>query len=243
MRKMIFAIGLVLAVAVTALAVPNQMTYQGKLTDASGAPISDDTATVQFQIFDKPTGGALLLDTSMTVNTDVQGVFTAIFNGVNDAMTGGNRYLQMIVRGDTLTPRQAMTTAPYAARAFYEPAAKGTYVTSSITFNTTYVTLASLTVTFPSDGFAVIAGNATFHNASAATWLNGKFLEDGTQVQFWYWEPGDLDNTIDMTQTKFLYKAVTAGTKTYTLQASANTGSVSAYYRQLVVMFFPSQLP
>lgn len=104
-----------------------------------------------------------------------------------------------------------------------------------------YTTLASRSVTVPLSGRVVIMGEASWSN-NGSFYLGCRFLENGGQVDFWYWEAGDA-GWIDLHQNRFYHKTVTAGTKTYALQCYRIGGtSATAYYRNLTVMFFNSDL-
>ena len=97
-------------------------TYQGRLTDDTGVPI-DDTCDFQFTLWDDPDAGSqvgLPVDVGGVVVT--KGLFTALldFGGVFD---GTALWLKIAVlcSGDPsyidLSPRQAVTAAPYALSA------------------------------------------------------------------------------------------------------------------------------
>ncbi|MBP7948306.1 MAG: hypothetical protein KA004_01535 [Verrucomicrobiales bacterium] len=96
-------------------------TYQGRLTDGNAAAFGN--YDVRFRLFPVSTGGSAL--STQTVNPLVvtNGLFTATLDfGSN--FSGDDRFLQIEVRpaGDPspytiLTPRQKITSAPYASRA------------------------------------------------------------------------------------------------------------------------------
>ncbi len=110
-------LGLLAALAVTASAqAPNTILYQGRLTSAAGAALSDDTATVLFSIYAAASGGAALWSASLPCSTDVNGVFTKELGPILlSVFDGSKRYLALKVRADAeMTPRQLLTSAPYA---------------------------------------------------------------------------------------------------------------------------------
>lgn len=106
----------------TVTAQTTQFTYQGQLND-NGSPATG-TYDLQFKLFDAASGGA---QQGATVNADditvTNGVFKATLDfGVN-AFPGANRWLEISVRTGAstgaytlLTPRSALTSAPYAIR-------------------------------------------------------------------------------------------------------------------------------
>jgi hypothetical protein len=105
-----------------------------------------------------------------------------------------------------------------------------------------YTTLASRTVSVPVNGRVVIMGEASWLN-NGSNFLGCRFLENGSQVDFWWWDAGDSDIYIDQHQNRFYHKTVSAGTRTYALQCYRSGGtSATAYYRNVTVMFFEEDL-
>lgn len=111
----------------TFAAVPSQINFQGRLTDNSPAqaPI-DGTPQMSFSIWDAAAGGTELWSepASGTIPVPVvKGIFSILLgsNGVPIPPTvfdaGPNLYLQIVVDGETLAPRQALGSVPYAMRA------------------------------------------------------------------------------------------------------------------------------
>ena len=102
--------------------VPHDMAYQGRLTDAVGAPLAGPV-NLKVGIFDVLSGGtALYTEDHVGVVLDNNGAFTvrlgtgslkvgtfnpALFSGVN-------RYLEVVVDDETLAPRQPLASVPYA---------------------------------------------------------------------------------------------------------------------------------
>ena len=119
-RKYLF-IALILAIVGAAgalAAVPARMTYEGRLTDAGGSAITT-TKTVTFSIFDAAAGGTLVWGPeSQELTPDSQGVFNTQLGGTTPLSTavfsGSDRYLQVTVGGETISPRTRLVTAPYA---------------------------------------------------------------------------------------------------------------------------------
>jgi microcystin-dependent protein len=113
-------------------AVPKLINYQGKLTDAAGAPlggVEGGVFTLRFEIFPVATGGNATWAETRTANV-VGGVFNVVLGGngstnalgdLGSAFTGKDRFLQtMVVSGpgvaspQTLLPRQQLTSVPFA---------------------------------------------------------------------------------------------------------------------------------
>jgi hypothetical protein len=106
--------------------VSGEFTYQGRLKDASG--LVNDTCDLQFSLWDAtgsgspPTGGNQVGTPRTQTNVAVaDGLFTVALDFGNNAFNGEARWLQIGVRCPAgsgaympLTPRQALTAAPYA---------------------------------------------------------------------------------------------------------------------------------
>ncbi|MBI4786482.1 MAG: hypothetical protein HY782_05490 [Chloroflexi bacterium] len=103
-------------------AVGNAFTYQGKLND--GGNPANGAYDFQFQLFDDPSpsfgfqkGNTVTANDAAVTN----GLFTESLDFGTDVFNGDARWLQIFVRPGastgaytTLTPRQALTPAPYA---------------------------------------------------------------------------------------------------------------------------------
>lgn len=108
---------------------PNTITYQGRLTDVTGAPIVVPQ-DVTFAIYSAPTGGTAMWTETMSVTPDVEGVFTVelgLINPLDETLFDGNkRYLGLTIGSDSeMSPRQWLTSVPYSISA-------GTVADSSI---------------------------------------------------------------------------------------------------------------
>jgi len=106
---------LLLAMTAPALA-DTTITYQGQL-QKDGVPYDDDPVGMEFRLYDALTGGSQVGDTvQMTAVDVVDGLFQVEldFGAVWD---GGERYLEIMVAGQTLSPRERVTPAPLAIKA------------------------------------------------------------------------------------------------------------------------------
>jgi len=99
-----------------------QFTYQGKLVD-NGAPASG-TYDLEFRLFDAPAGG-VQQGSSITADDVVvsSGIFTVSLDFGAAVFPGASRWLEISVRPGAstgeftlLTPRQPVTSTPYAVR-------------------------------------------------------------------------------------------------------------------------------
>jgi len=94
---------------------PNTITYQGRLTDDTGAPITT-TVSVVFSIYADPTGGAALFTSTKSITPDDNGIFTVELGPVSSSHFDGSiRYLGIKVGTDAeMVPRQKLNSAPYS---------------------------------------------------------------------------------------------------------------------------------
>ncbi len=126
-RKLVFfavvLFAVVMLIPVLAQAVPNVMSYQGKLNDKNGVPVSG-SVTMTFTIYDALTGGNALWTETWTGANSVN-VSNGIFNvqlGTITSLSPGlfsndNLYLGIKVGTDAeMTPRQKLASGPYALK-------------------------------------------------------------------------------------------------------------------------------
>lgn len=106
---------------ISAQAQTTTFTYQGRLTDASMA--ADGSFDLNFALFDAPANGTQIGTTNIRSAVNVsQGVFTVQLDFGAVAFSGANRYLEISVKRPAdamftvLTPRQTITSTPYAIR-------------------------------------------------------------------------------------------------------------------------------
>lgn len=100
-----------------AYAVPNLMSYQGTLSDATGLPISA-TVSMTFRIYDVETGGTALWDETQSVPVS-NGLFNVKLGSANpissDLFNQDTLYLGIQVASDPeMIPRQQITSGSYA---------------------------------------------------------------------------------------------------------------------------------
>jgi len=99
--------------AVTAFAQTTAFTYQGRLTENSVA--ASGSYSMQFRLFDALTNGNQIGTTQNALVTVTNGVFRANLDfGAGVFPAGSDRWLEIQVGATTLTPRQEVTTVPFA---------------------------------------------------------------------------------------------------------------------------------
>ncbi|UCD94861.1 MAG: hypothetical protein JSU69_02080, partial [Candidatus Zixiibacteriota bacterium] len=121
MRRKIVSV-VVLVLGISALAAlpamsqaPNTISYQGRLTDDAGDPITSQVS-VTFSIYADLTGGSALYTQTLDVTPDQNGVFTVELGPIGAAAFDGTaQYLGIEVGTEgEMTPRQVLTSAPYS---------------------------------------------------------------------------------------------------------------------------------
>src|SRR3989475_3078445 len=116
----LFMVLCLFAGASTVFAQTSSFIYQGRLTD--GGTAANGNYDLQFALFDSLLGGAQVGSTQ-TVNTVAvsNGVFTVSLDFGANSFNGANRFLEISARPTggsftLLTPRQQVTSTPYAIR-------------------------------------------------------------------------------------------------------------------------------
>ena len=103
-----------------AITIPQMLSYQGKLTDTLGQPVTDSTYSVTFRLFTVPSGGTAFWNETQSVTTK-GGLFSVLLGSVTpigSVPDAGALYLGMAVAGTgALTPRLRIVSAAYAYKA------------------------------------------------------------------------------------------------------------------------------
>lgn len=101
-------------------AVPGTINYQGVLTDNAGVPL-DGTYDMAFGIYDQENFGSLEWSESHTSITVTNGVYNVLLGTTNaldsSVFNGSDRWLEVTVEGETMSPRQPITATAYAFKA------------------------------------------------------------------------------------------------------------------------------
>ncbi len=116
MHRFIIAL-CVIAFALAAQAGP--ITYQGQLQDATGP--ADTQVDIVFELYEEDEGGSPLASDSHAGVEVSDGLFQVELDFGSGVFDGGERWLQVIVDGQELDPRQPITPAPTALHAFNVP--------------------------------------------------------------------------------------------------------------------------
>lgn len=120
------ALALVLTSAIS-VAAPRIINYQGRLTDDAGQPLTHPSVLILFRIYDAPEtnpAAALLWEESQLVSVE-NGMYNALIGSGTTTVgtfgpslfSGDNRFLEVVVEGEVLAPRQRVTSVAYAFQA------------------------------------------------------------------------------------------------------------------------------
>lgn len=94
-------------------------TYQGVIVDENGGPVGP-AAVVRFSLYRTPSGSPLLNGLQYTVPVSTDGAFTQRVDLPNEVIGGGPLhtgeplYLEIMINGEVLSPRQEVTPTPLA---------------------------------------------------------------------------------------------------------------------------------
>jgi hypothetical protein len=121
----LFSVVLLCCASVAQATVPEEISYQGQLTDAVGAPL-EGTYDVWFYLYDAPSGGILLWDEQQSVVV-TDGIYNVQLGAVSPlevtVFSGNTVYLEVVIYNpatttwETLAPRQQLTSTAYAFQA------------------------------------------------------------------------------------------------------------------------------
>ena len=96
-----------------AAAVSDTITYQGQLSDAGGNPLSG-SYTFLFELYEQASGGSRLWQQSKSGVQVRDGLFSVELDVDAAHFDGRALWMAITVNGQLLSPRQALTPAPYA---------------------------------------------------------------------------------------------------------------------------------
>lgn len=130
-----FLMALLLGAATSAYAIPQLVNYQGTLTDAGGVPITVAT-TVEFRIWDSPSGGSELWMESQSVTPNGSGSFNVLLGSatpIPSSAFAADAFLGIKVSPDPeMTPRAQLVSVGYAYRTGSVNGASGGTITGKV---------------------------------------------------------------------------------------------------------------
>ncbi len=103
---------------------PRLVNYQGYLTDTLGYPITDPSLSMTFAIFDAASSGNQKWTETQPSVSVTKGIFNVLLGSVTPIpdtvfTSSTNRWLELSVAGQALTPRTRILSSPYAYTATY----------------------------------------------------------------------------------------------------------------------------
>lgn len=160
--KRLLAVLFLFALAFPAAAVilPLRIPFQSKLIDPATNNPKNGTFSMQFKLYNAPTGGtALFTETQSVLVTN--GVFAVQIGTVSlltpDLFSGASAYLGVTVGADSeMTPRQPLSMSPYAFTAAQLVGDQNIRVNAGTTYST-FTSAGNLTLQY-----GIVAGTATY---------------------------------------------------------------------------------
>jgi hypothetical protein len=118
MKKGILIIGaLIFIVSFHVYAVPQFINFQGRLVSSDATPITEPTL-ITFKLYDVPTGGtAIGNQIDKTIYPDNNGTFSTTLEFNSSYFNENDRWLEIEIGMETLSPRSRIASVPYAYRA------------------------------------------------------------------------------------------------------------------------------
>ena len=118
-KRCVLAMGVVcllILLSVSAWAVPTSMNYQGKLTDKNGKPLNG-TYNMTFYLFTLASGGSAIWTENHPSVQVTDGIYNVELGGLTqDLFESSELYLEVEVGGETLEPRQHLTSTAFSMR-------------------------------------------------------------------------------------------------------------------------------
>ena len=99
-------------------AIPSKINYQGLITDGNGSPIVSETNTITTNLYSSALDEAILYSQSFpAVVSNAEGIYSIQIGDDNLQSVlelNTELWLELIINGETLTPRQQINAVPYA---------------------------------------------------------------------------------------------------------------------------------
>ena len=226
------------------LITPTGIGYQGRLTDAAGAPVNG-ARDLTLALYDAPTAGTLLYSETQSAVTVTNGLFsvevgtgtpvTGTFAGVN--FSTHNIFLGIAVGADPeMTPRVHLSFAPYSMNSKDSPGLAAGHNTGFAFFSTTAsVALSSAQITIPGPGWILVMAEGQLSAPAAmgavATWINETPAGTFDTADYGYISnPGAAQQYYQYSRFRIFRKDVPG---TYTFYLNVATSPAGGYLWQL----------
>ncbi|MBS1914334.1 MAG: hypothetical protein JST22_20255, partial [Bacteroidetes bacterium] len=113
------AAGVVLVGGALYAQLPQQISYQGLVTNAAGQAVSDGPYSMTFRLYEQPTGGTAIWTESQSSVQISRGLFNVILGRINPFQLPFDKQYWIgttIGSNNEISPRIALTAAPYSFR-------------------------------------------------------------------------------------------------------------------------------
>ena len=129
---LIFIMLFFLGIGVAFAEIPKIINYQGKVTDAQGAPLTGSYA-LTFRIYDAESGGNMLWEEAHSGVVVDKGLFNILLGSVAALSIAFDKpyFLEIKVGSEVMSPRQQIASSAYAMRA--DKADKATQADNAVT--------------------------------------------------------------------------------------------------------------
>jgi hypothetical protein len=186
LRHLLWMLTVLLVAGAAAGAVPEQMSYAGQLDD-NGAP-ANLSATMLFELYeDEAAGSAVWSETHGAVQV-TDGYFTVELGEttpLSGVFDGSPLYLQVMINGQAMLPRTAVSSVPYAM------------VAGEVPFDNTASGLTATDVTSALDELAARIGAVEATNANQQSQINN----NTTNIAALLADVGDYVTSAELTTT------------------------------------------
>ncbi len=119
MKNLFIIILFLISMCLWAQNVPQTIDYQGRLADSDGNYLNS-VVTVDFLIYNAEFDGTLLWSETQDVSC-ANGIFHVQLGSLvtfpTDLFDNADRWLELVVSGETLSPRTAIASVPYSIKA------------------------------------------------------------------------------------------------------------------------------
>lgn len=244
---------------------PTTMSYQGRLSGSTGAPITTATSVV-FRIYAGPSGGSAIWTETRSVAPDRNGIFTIDLGSSTPLTTtvfdGTVRYLSLQIGTDSeMTQRQALSSVPYALRtgAAAAPASiegvannggnidlvagAGLTVTGNDGANT--ITLATATGGMHPIAYGIVNPSGSINNSGSGNWtvtwdsVNSRYLISITGVDFSIFQYLALVQALGGSTARFMTTDSVGSPGQLIVHPWLHDGTTSQFYFDFVVYELP----
>lgn len=139
--RLLSVVGILLCVEIATATAPSKISYQGRLLDSNGDPVSDNNYSVTFSIYSVASGGTALWSETQSVST-ASGLFATNLGLTNplseEYFSGPTRYLGIQIGSDPeIVPRTLLTSVPFSHRVSTLDGASGGIVTGDLLLHST----------------------------------------------------------------------------------------------------------